>query len=203
MKFRISLLVLMILSVTLVYEVSGQTPIAVKGVIDLRNIPNKNKFIVRLNGEWGFYWKKMLHPNTFTGLRAPEPDLYGKIPSYWTAYSSAGFKTAKYGYATYTLIILLPHDINRRLAFDVPVFDSSFDLWVNDTLLASNGQPGLSAEEEKPEYRPGFHRYIATSDTVKLIINVSNFHHRRGGFWVPMKFGTFPEINKTRANLGR
>jgi signal transduction histidine kinase len=142
----------------------------------------------------------MLYPHDFEGSKVPEPDLYGAVPSYWTDYSGKNIKTEKFGYATYRLIVLLPKEVNKRLTFDVPVFDSSFDLWVNDTLLKSNGQPGKSEKETKPEYSPGFRRYTPESDTLSIIINVSNYHHRRGGFWLPMRLGTFTEINKKNAN---
>ena len=179
----------------------GQNPIAIKGVLDLRQIQNKDKFIFNLNGEWEFYWKKMLHPHDFDGPALPKPDIYGKVPSYWTDYSRAAFKTEKYGYATYRLIVLLPKDIYKKLAFDIPVFDSSYDLWVNDILLSSNGQPGKSEEETKPGYAPDSRLYVPRGDTLGIVINVSNFHHRRGGFWMPLKLGTLAEINKKKANI--
>jgi signal transduction histidine kinase len=178
----------------------GQTPSVIKGVLDLRDIHNRNSFIINLNGEWEFYWMKMLHPHDFKGQLLPKPDLYGKVPSYWTDYSNNNIRTQKFGYATYHLTILFPKDINKRLAFDIPVFDSSYDLWVNDSLLTSNGQPGKSAEETKPGYAPGFNRYTPVSDTLSIVINVSNYHHRRGGFWVPMQLGTFSEVQKIKAN---
>ena len=199
MKIILTFLLLFII-VPFGNTILGQTPKAVKGVLDLRQIENKNKFIVSLNGEWEFYWKKMLYPHYFEGFKVHEPDLFGVVPSYWIDYSGKNIKTEKFGYATYHLIVLLPKEVNKRLALDVPVFDSSFDLWVNDTLLKSNGQPGKSEEETKPEYSPGLRRYTPKSDTLSIVINVSNYHHRRGGFWLPMRLGTFAEINKKSAN---
>jgi signal transduction histidine kinase len=200
MKFRSLLFILMVFAIFLPEKIKGQPIIAEKGIIDLRQLPNKNKFYLTLNGEWEFYWKKMLHPFSFKGYEHPVPDIYAHVPSYWTEYSNNNFKYGKYGYATYRLTILLPKDCRKRLAFDVPVFDSAFDLWINDSLLASNGQPGKDAEEEIPGYAPGFFRYIPVTDTLSVLINVSNFHHRRGGFWIPLKIGTFMEVNKKKAN---
>jgi signal transduction histidine kinase len=182
-------------------SLSGQKPAAVKGVIDLRQIQHPQKFYISLNGEWEFYWKKMLYPHNFDGPENPKPDLYGKVPSYWTEYSDSKIRPGNYGYATYHLTVLLPEKINKRLAFDVPVFDSSFDMWVNDSLLASNGQPGMSESETVPQYTPKFFRFTPVSDTLSIIINVSNFHHRRGGFWLPLNLGTFSEVQKKKANI--
>jgi hypothetical protein len=177
---------------------NGQAPRAQKGVLDLRNLDIKDKYSINLNGEWEFYWNRMLYPNDFRNGKHPASVNYEHIPAYWTEYKK-DIKTEKYGYATYRLVILLPHGANRRLGLDVPVFDSSFDLWMNDTLIYSNGQPGKTAETTIPAYRPGLLRYTPSSDTINITINVANFHHRRGGFWLPLKFGTFQTIQKSKA----
>lgn len=175
-----------------------QVPRAEKGVMDLRNIGNRERFSVSLIGEWEFYWKQMLYPNDFRNRSKPLRIYYGHVPSYWTDYDNE-IKTEKSGYATYHLVVLLPEDFKERLALDVPVFDSSFDLWINDSLIYSNGQPGKSEETSVPGYKPGFMRYTPDSDTMSISINVSNFHHRRGGFWLPIRIGTFQYIQKAKA----
>ena len=200
MKLKVLIVLFLVLGTLFKNEIKGQTSDAKKGVFDLRHIENRDKFIINLNGEWEFYWKKMLRPFDFKSPSLPVPDIYAEVPSYWTEYSKGNFKTGKYGYATYSLIILLPKDLKKALAFDVPVFDSSFDMWVNDSLLASNGQTGKSEDEARPGYSPGFHKYIPAKDTLRVIINVSNFSHRRGGFWLPLKLGTFREVNIKKAN---
>jgi signal transduction histidine kinase len=200
MKFRIILILTCLLGTVHQADLLCQSPKAVKGIIDLRKLETPAKFYVSLNGEWEFYWKQMLYPNDFRKHLTPRTAFYGKVPSYWTDYRIGKNKPEKYGYATYHLTILLPKELRSRLAFDVPVFDSSFDLWVNDTLLASNGQPGTNEEETRPQYAPNFYKYVPRGDTLSVIINVSNYQHRRGGFWLPLKLGTFHEINKKKAN---
>ena len=174
-------------------------PSAVKGILDLREISNPEHFIVKLNGEWEFYWKKILRPNDFTDGHY-KPDYYGRVPSYWTDYPAGSVKTEKFGYATYRLTVLLPKGFNKLLAIDLPVFDSSYDIYLNGKYLGGNGTPGKSAEETKPEYKRNFFRIGTESDSMNLIINVSNYDHRRGGFWLPVKLGTFSEVQKQLAN---
>ncbi len=180
-------------------ETYSQSGTAVKGILDLRNKQLDKDFIMTINGEWSFYWKRMLYPYHFKGKSEPVPDFYAKVPAYWTDYSGNNIKTEKYGYATYNLKILLPEGFKSRLAFDVPVFDSSFDLWLNDSLYFYNGHPDVSEELTEPGYSPGFFAYSPRSDTINIIINVANYHHRRGGFWLPLKFGTFFSIQKDKA----
>lgn len=175
-----------------------QVPLAVKGILDLRNIPVKDHFVVKLNGEWEFYWNKMLYPHDFKSGNII-PGYFGTVPSFWTDYPDS-VKTEKYGYATYRLRVLLPPGFKQSLAFDLPVFDSSYDIYVNGKYSGGNGQSGKSASESRPEYKRNFFRFNPDSDSLDVIINVSNFHHRHGGFWLPAKLGTFPDIQKRLAN---
>lgn len=177
----------------------GITPVAKGGVFDLREIGNKEKFILQLNGEWEFYWDKMLHPDDFENPGKYKPDCFGKVPSYWTDYSPKQVNTTGMGYATYKLLVLLPKGFREAIAFDMPVFDSSYDIYVNGKYMSGNGTPGRTPAETKPWYEKNFFRFDPTSDSVSIIINVANFHHRRGGFWLPMKIGTFSDLRKRTA----
>jgi|WetSurMetagenome_2_1015567.scaffolds.fasta_scaffold00885_6 signal transduction histidine kinase len=199
MRIRLFILQLLLLGFICNLNASEITPKVIKGVIDLRNISNRDKFIVTLNGEWEFYWKQMLHPHDFkTGM--VNPIYFGKVPSYWTDYLSASFKTENDGYATYRLTVLLPEGFNKYLAIDLPVFDSAYDIYINDRYFGGNGIPGKSAAETVPEYKRNFYRIVPSSDSLSIIIIVSNFDHRRGGFWLPAKLGTFSEVQKQLAN---
>jgi hypothetical protein len=53
-------------------------PVAVNGLMDLRETAG-NAFIVKLQGQWEFYWRKMLLPQDFKGSTRIKPDFYGQI----------------------------------------------------------------------------------------------------------------------------
>jgi signal transduction histidine kinase len=177
-----------------------KAPIAVDGVIDLKELARNGNFIVALNGEWEFYWDKMLHPHDFDGVTNLKPDCFGHVPSYWTDYSPELVKTARLGFATYRLTVLLPAGFRESLGFDVPVFDSSYDIYIDGKYMGGNGIPGQTEAETKPGYEKNFFRYNPSSDSISIIIVVSNFHHRRGGFWLPMVIGTFSNVQKRYAS---
>ncbi len=174
-------------------------PSASQGIMDLSSLENDKDFSVSLNGEWEFYWKKMLHPHDFEN-KSIQPDCYGKVPSYWTEYQKLSVKTEPFGYATYRLTVLLPKGLQKALAIDLPVFDSSYDIYINGEYLGGNGVPGKNADESVPEYRKNFFRLRPSTDTLSIIINVSNYDHRRGGFWLPARLGTFSMVQKKLAN---
>ena len=198
MKIAGKLLFLFILFYALDNSAYGSEPSAVKGVIDLRKTANDN-FTVKLSGEWEFYWKKLLKPDDFRSGNNIKPDLYGTVPSYWTSYSVKSVKTTSMGFATYRLIMLLPPGYRNSLGFNMPVFDSSYEIYVDGKFMGGNGTPGKTEAETAPGYERVFFRFNPASDSVQIIINVSNFHHRRGGFWLPMKTGTFSEVQKRYA----
>ncbi len=47
-------------------------PKAIQGKIDLSNWNFEQNGIVKLNGEWEFYWEQLLEPQDFIGENNPE-----------------------------------------------------------------------------------------------------------------------------------
>jgi signal transduction histidine kinase len=199
MRIRFIIIPAILSALSLNMNLTASVPKAVKGVIDLQEISNPEQFVVKLNGEWEFYWEKLLRPGDFS-TGAVKPLYFGSVPSYWTDYPQESVKTEKYGYATYRLTVLLPRGMKGQLAFDMPVFDSSYDIFVNGKYLGSNGRTGKTEKETVPEYRRNFFMMTPDSDTLDIVINVSNFHHRRGGFWLPIKLGTSDEAQRQMTN---
>lgn len=176
----------------------GDEPLAEKGIIDLRESVG-NKFIVKLNGEWEFYWSRMLGPKDFQSDNPPVPDIYGQVPSYWTSYKTASLKPTGTGFATYRLRVLLPPGFRNSMAFDMPVFDSSYEVYIDGNKMGRNGIPDVTENKTEPYYEKRLIRFSPDSDTIEIVLNVSNFHHRKGGFWMPMRAGTLNEIQKSVA----
>src|SRR5512140_3207788 len=104
MRLRTTLISLVLLFFA-IQLAEGAEQKAVKGILDLRGIKNPDHFIIRLNGQWEIYWKKMLRPNDFKKGNI-KPDYYGNVPSYWTDYPEDSVRTEKFGYATYRLTVL-------------------------------------------------------------------------------------------------
>ena len=167
-----------------------------KGILDLRNSSFSEKGIYSLNGEWEFYWNQLLEPEQFSGNDLPSSVFFGKVPSYWTEYSPKGEKLPGKGYGTYRIRILLPDMQGKNLTLEVPVFDSSFKLFINGKTSGQNGKVGTDPESSVPEYAPFLIDILPVKDTVEIMVQVSNFQHRRGGFWKQMKIGLSQPIIK-------
>src|SRR5690349_6271479 len=79
------------------------TVTAHNGILDLRSV-NLQQQYVPLNGEWQFYWRRLLQPGD-TLSAAPD---YVTYPSLWNKIKLHGRTLPVEGYATYALTILLP-----------------------------------------------------------------------------------------------
>ncbi len=194
MRIKASFFLIFLFSFSVSFPGYGE-PVAEKGVIDLRKTASE-KFVVRLQGEWEFYWNRMLSPDDFRIEGKAGPLFYGRVPSYWTDYPEDSVETTGMGFATYRLLLLLPEGYRNSLAFEIPVFDSSYDIFLNGIYMGGNGKPGKTEAETVPLYERKFFRFNPDRDSIEIIINVANFHHRRGGFWMPMHAGTFNEMQR-------
>ena len=160
-------------------------PVAQKGVLDLRNFDLSEKPIA-LNGEWGFFWKKMLAPDSLRAAGAPD---YVPFPVIWKDITLHGQKLPSEGYATYTLTILLPKK-RPRIGLEVPDVYCTYKLYVNGIVQVQNGQPGRTAAESVPFWNT---RTIALppgeSDSLVLVLQVANFWHFKGGPYKQLLIG--------------
>ncbi len=171
-----------------------------EGVLDLRHIQQGDDFTVRMNGEWEFYFSTFIYGTPGKIQDTLRPDCYGKVPGYWSEYTVNGEQLPQFGYGTYRALILLPSGFRDRMGIDVPVFDTSYEIAVNGVTMARNGTPARSKAESIPSYEPLFFSYLPGKDTLEILIRVSNYEHRRGGFWMPMKVGTFHSIQSNFTN---
>jgi len=169
-------------------------PIPEGGVLDLRTMHLDEQSYLKLNGEWRFHWQKLIDPKSSIEIFEQDPGLLVSVPSYWKSYVVDGENLPGMGYGTYSLRIILPEDYKSTLCFDIPVFDVAYTFYLNDWLVDSNGKVGTSREEEEPWYKPSSFCYVPDSDTLDLLIQVSNFHHRRGGYWKSIYTGSSEKV---------
>jgi len=174
--------------------ISGQAhpPAPENGILDLSGTVLDNQTILKLDGEWLFHWQELLTPDNFAIHKTSGIPV--SVPSYWTRYQVEGKALAGEGYGTYSLQIILPGGYQSSLCFDIPVFDVAYKLYLDERLMSSNGTVGTSAEDEEPWYDPSSFCYIPDGDTLQLLIQVSNFHHRRGGFWQSVYMGASGKV---------
>ena len=87
MHYRFLIFMLLVLS-PVINTKASDFPAPVEGVLDLRDFTFEDNTAFRLNGEWEFYWQKLLKPENFKDSSSPSPDAVGTIPSYWSSFST-------------------------------------------------------------------------------------------------------------------
>lgn len=172
-------------------------PKAVKGILDLRHTPLEQSQVA-LNGEWKWTWAQLRKPGQAASRTeyTPFPSLFNQ--SYWQGKPLTG-----QGYATYELTVLLPAG-HPPLALFMGDCYSSFRLFVNDEELMNSGQPGTSRATTVPFWTSQCQLLPRqTSDTLRLLLQVANFHHSKGGTYQEIQMGDaqklLPEYRQVKA----
>jgi len=79
-------------------------------------------------------------------------------------------------------------------------FSTSYLLWVNGKLLASNGQVGTNRDESWPQAYPNIVDFMHDDGPIEIVIQVANFSHSKGGMWTGVELGTPEQARTSREN---
>ncbi len=187
-SFKLTYL-LLIFSLSFAFGNSDTTIIAQKGILDLRGYDfSKAHSPLRLKGEWEFYWKKLLTPKDFAP-RKIIPDSYSFVPEYWSKQPENYKNYPALGYATYHLVILSDKKV-KNLKVYFPLANTSMKVWWNGRLLGTAGKVGKNKAEAIPSRSSICREVSLDSPKVDVIVQISNFHHREGGFFESPRLGT-------------
>lgn len=162
-----------------------------EGVLDLSQVHVSQKPI-KLQGDWTFYWHKLLSPKDIRMRSASDGnhDSWISIPSSWLGYRLDGERLSGTGYATFRLVIeLSEQDGNERLALRLPTIFHAYKLWVNGELLAEIGEVGPDKSSVTPQLKTRLVFFQPKTDTVELVMQVANYHHNRGGITKNIELG--------------
>lgn len=150
-------------------------PEAEGGLLDARGW-NFNENKIALNGYWTFFENELIHISD----SAKRQGSVSHFPGIWNQSTQ---------YATYKLLVLLPSDTGR-LAFELPQLYCSYELWVNNEKIAANGKVGATREKSIPQWLPqavSFRK--SNTDSLSIVLLISNFHHFKGGSKEPIYLG--------------
>lgn len=172
-------------------------PTAQEGVLDLTDWNFSKRGTIDLNGEWEFYWQKLLTPSDFIGNAALEPNAYATIPNYWSNIALEGESLPGKGYATYRLRVKTD-TISEIKSLRIDHMMTAYTLWVNGEQIASNGKVGKTNETMTPEYLPQVVSFYCDQPEIELVVQISNFVHRNGGIWGAFTLGNEDHVRKIR-----
>ncbi|WP_134702688.1 ATP-binding protein [Ammoniphilus sp. YIM 78166] len=160
-------------------------PLAIGGVMDLRDWNLEEQGMVPLDGEWTFYWKQ---------LDERQKARVIEVPSVWSKQ-----ELSNQGYGTYVLQVKLgPEEVGTVKAIYMPSVASSYKLWVNGGLLASNGHVAEQAEEMLPKNYAKVLYFTVPSTELEVVVQVANFVQRKGGLWQSIQLGSAEDVTLSR-----
>lgn len=144
-----------------------------------------------LSGRWIFVENKILAPELISQHAAK----IISFPSLWNDVRPGGRGT---GCATYALTVLVPGGVDKW-SFEIPPLYNSYNLLVNNKLVAFAGVVGEQAEQTKPQWISQVAEYSGLTDTLNIVLQVANYHHYKGGATTPIYLG-FPDSIESHFN---
>ncbi|TAL34570.1 MAG: response regulator [Spirochaetes bacterium] len=172
-------------------------PRAHNGILDLRGWDFTRSGPVQLNGEWEFYWERLIGPAEFGADTAPDKTGFISVPGVWNDFKAGGKALPGDGYATIRLRVLIGEPAGE-MALQLFTMGTAFSISVNGTVLATVGVPGTSPETSVPAYRPHIVTFAPGGDSLEITAQVSNFHYRKGGPWREIDLGMENDVRDLR-----
>ncbi len=167
------------------WGVSSQSAnkIVKNGKLDLSDWSFEDGGNVKLDGDWEFYWDKIVMPDEFA---AGTPEMTGDypVPLYWTKY--AGLDLPSKGNATYRLIVETNGD-NDWLGIAIPELYTEYALYINGQLLVGNGDLGGTSLRF---LNPSVYMFQPEGDRIEIVLQMHNQTHVNAGIGQSFVLGT-------------
>lgn len=173
--------------------VDRKQPQARHGYLDLRGWDLGRDGVIHLDGDWEFYWNRLLRPDEINRIDRSAPQ-YLTLPGFWRNGVSGGKKFPSTGFATLRLRLLTDEQKEKPvlLFFDII---SAYRLFINGEEVASVGRVGRTPLEARGAQSPKIVRSFGMRPGVnEVVIQISNFDHRNGGCYESFLLGEAHDI---------
>ncbi|MFS0724184.1 ATP-binding protein [Paenibacillus sp. 1P07SE] len=175
----------------------SHTPFAAAGEIDLADWDFAKHGTVKLQGEWTFYWERLV---SGPGLQLDDGGQWVTIPHVWTDVQMDGADLPGAGYGTYHLRVRLPSDVDQ-LALRIPTLSTACRILVDGREVASCGHVSADPESAIAAYRPQVAQFAVEGDTLEVAVQISNYMYDRGGMWYALDLGLPDQVQRLRENV--
>ncbi|MGY4691538.1 ATP-binding protein [Salibacterium sp. K-3] len=177
-------------------QVQTESPEAVDGTLSMPDDSTKD-MVYTLDGEWAFYWQEFAGPASLSGTGLTPQ--YVETPGAWSDIKSEIGPLPDEGYGTYHLEIDLPENMqNDTAGLYIPEIATAYTLWINGEVVAGIGEPGTNQAAMEPEHHPQIAYFQPQSNTIDLVLHVSEFYQRKSGWWDSFYIGKAEEIQQMR-----
>jgi hypothetical protein len=157
---------------------------------------------IELHGPWNAWSPEAKTDSLFQRASPPRPPASARFISLPKDFKSLGSGQGIYYFATTLKLGKGLSAGEETYAMYIPSSLSALRLWVNGELVYEQGRVGLDQTSERPTRKYGIVSLPKAKD-YRLVLAVSNFHHRNGGLRSPLHFGTTKAIrDQLHSSLG-
>lgn len=158
-----------------------------KGVMDLSSWNYKRDTRIRLDGEWEFYWNRLLTPADFRE-NATANTAYMKVPSPWNGKRVDGRSLPAFGFATYRMVL---KNVPFGGVFALKKTNIRFSsvIFVNGRKVLEDGTPSEEAAGYRPGNTPQFGLVSLNKGDAEIIVQVANYDYINAGIPASLYFG--------------
>ncbi|MGM0443978.1 MAG: adenylate/guanylate cyclase domain-containing protein [Fibrobacterota bacterium] len=172
------------------------------GILDLRNATLQEKEIP-LSGEWCWYPDTLM---TWSELPLSDSCRRYESPGRWNnVLLKDSSEYGRYGYATFTITVLLPEEHPQLLALRTKAIHQSYKIFLKDSLIYKNGNVGKSPRTSRQiKSLPMILLFNSAEDTLNFVFQFSNYKDCKGGPWKEFYLGNYETLNRKKSiNLAR
>jgi len=177
-----------------------QEGLANRGVADVAGDYFKGNSTAALNGEWEFYWGRLLTPDDFRAAEKPQMDSLIKVPSSWNDQGVAVKLYPDRGVATYRLRVKYPPSMADP-ALRIMTVMRAAKIYANGQLVGEVGRVSVNPAV----FTAGFDLPIVAlprgGGDLELVVQVANLDYAKGGLREAPVFGSRQVLEGQRLML--
>lgn len=166
---------------------SPNSAITNNGRADLSGIDFSHNSLVSLDGQWEFYWNKLLMPESFHSEQEPQMDSFMKVPGIWA--DNAGTHYNRKGIATYRMSLYYPSSL-KDPAVRIQNAATAYKLYANGQLVAKVGNAAYSQAYFKEGEQTLIIDLPKDTQEIELVFQVANLNYATGGLRANPVFGS-------------
>lgn len=163
---------------------------AVRGEIDASDISFQSSIVYKLDGDFVFNWNELN-----TNFEKDENSIYINVPHSWNGFNWKGTEIDGKGYGTFKVRVKLPPNA-PPLAITMKEQGTAFKVIVNNEIIKESGKVGKDYYSSMPRTVPLTLYLPKYNDYLDIVVQISNYHYRKGGMWNPIILGTHEGITK-------
>ncbi|MBM9545398.1 histidine kinase [Leptospira sp. 201903074] len=162
---------------------NNHLPKAIDGKMVLNEAMFQNQTSIKLDGEWEFYYQRLLSSEDFKNNNSLLKKELITLPGFWNEIKTEGRFYSAQSYSTFRLHLILPNSLtNGQYSFYIPHAFTTYRMYLDGNLISENGVVGISEKETNEYWLPKIVFFTPSSETTEIIIQVANYKSLNAGF---------------------